>query len=166
MTTIAATGVWQDDDLPTDDDLGADPGPGVDGGAPVFDPAVRDLPSEQHPTDHDPAKRAAFLTTYVRGVRRAAREITDRVEREALAGDLRRLADFYLSHPEIPVPASITAASYVDWPTDLEPIAESLGARIYGSDASPQISQSVTPASGPGAWVSVLVGVAKRDRPL
>lgn len=165
MTThpIDAVGVWQDDELPTDAELGIDPGAAVDGYLP--DVAVTDPAQQRHPSTHDAANQASHLNQFVRGVRTAQREVEAAAQRKRGIDAIHALADFFAAYPEVPLPTTVSATSYVEDVLQLERLAEQLQAKIYGPDRAPQLCHQASADRNP-VWAYALVAVHAKDRPL
>jgi hypothetical protein len=77
---------------------------------------------------------------------------------------IHALADWYVEHPDVPAPSSVTAYSYVRSVGDVAALAVQLGEHPYLDGE--QFDVSVTPSGEDDCWAGVTIRCRRADRPL
>jgi hypothetical protein len=88
----------------------------------------------------------------------------DTVARTEVAAGITALADFVLEAADVPLPYLVRGHHMVPDVLTLEVLAERLGCKIYGPDATPQFNYTISRSDG--TVVELIVAVKRPDRPL
>ena len=78
---------------------------------------------------------------------------------------IHALAEFFVQHPDVPVPTSVTAYVYTADDAETRRLAEMLGEGAYGASAT-QFDHTIAEHVGSLVWAQVVVSARQPDRPL